>query len=117
MNTKVTQNGETSPDTLSVSLLDVPSIAHLQLLPISGVYKLCLTLIKINRLSDENTSYMKVDQIDETSSDTLTAYPCDASNYLNLQPSPSSHLSDSCPEPGKLSRMGSPLHCYRVALP
>ena len=108
MNTKVAQCDDTNPDTLSVSLLDVPSIAHLQLLPVSGIYKLCLTLIKINRLSDENASYMKVDQIDETSSDTLTAYSCDASSYPNMQLSPSGHLSDRYPEPGIFSRMGSP---------
>ena len=51
---------------------------------------------------------MKVAQIDETNLDTLTTYPPDASNYLNMQPSPSGHLSDRYPESGKLSRMGFP---------
>jgi hypothetical protein len=51
---------------------------------------------------------MKVDQNDEANPDTLPAYPCDASKYPNMQPSPSGHLSDRRPEPGKLSRMGSP---------
>jgi hypothetical protein len=51
---------------------------------------------------------MKVTQIDETNPDTLPAYPCDASKYLNMQPSPSGQLSEKCPEPGILSRMGSP---------
>jgi hypothetical protein len=51
---------------------------------------------------------MKVAQINETNPDTLPTYPCDASKYLNMEQSPSGHLSDKCLEPGKLSRMGSP---------
>ena len=51
---------------------------------------------------------MKVDQNDEANSDTLTTYSPDASNYPNVEHSPSGHLSDRCPKPGKLSRMGSP---------
>ena len=51
---------------------------------------------------------MKVDQNDETNPDTLPAYPCDASKYLNVAHSPSGHLSGTDSEPGKHSRMGSP---------
>jgi hypothetical protein len=51
---------------------------------------------------------MKVAQNDETNPNTLSVYLSHASNYLNMEPSPSGHLSDKCPEPGKPSRMDSP---------
>jgi hypothetical protein len=51
---------------------------------------------------------MKVAQIDETDPDTLPAYPCDASKYPNVEHSSSGHLFGTDPEPGILSRMGSP---------
>ena len=60
------------------------------------------------RSTDRKTLYMKVAQNDETNPDTQPTYLSDASNYLNMEHSPSGHLSDRCPEPGILSRMGSP---------
>ena len=63
---------------------------------------------KINRSSDENTFYMKVAQNNETNPNTWSVYLSDASNYLNMEHSPSGHLSDTGPEPGKHSRLNSP---------
>ena len=65
---------------------------------------------------------MKVAQNNETISDmqlvrpphtpsisnTQSVYLSDASNYLNMELSPSGHLSDTGPEPGKHSRLTSP---------
>ena len=59
---------------------------------------------------------MKVAQNDETNPNTLLTYLSDASNYLNMELSPSGHLSDTGPEPGKHSRLISPLHLHRVAI-
>ena len=47
---------------------------------------------------------MKVAQNDETNPNTLPTYLSDASNYLNMELSPSGHLSDTGPESGKHSR-------------
>jgi hypothetical protein len=51
---------------------------------------------------------MKNDQFDETNPDTLPAYPCDVSNYPNMELSPSGHLSDTGPDPRVISRLKSP---------
>ena len=51
---------------------------------------------------------MKVAQNDETNLNTLTTYLSDASNYLNIEHSPSGHLSHTGPKPGKYSRLNSP---------
>ena len=51
---------------------------------------------------------MKVAQNDETNPNTQSVYLSDASNYLNMALSPSSHLSDTGPEPGTPSRLNSP---------
>ena len=59
---------------------------------------------------------MKVAQNDETNPNTRSVRSPHASNYPNLQPFPSGHPSDKCPEPGKLFRMGSPLSRYRVTM-
>ena len=52
---------------------------------------------------------MKVAQNDETNSDTRSVYLSDASSYLNMELSPSGHLFDTGPEPGKHSRLTSAL--------
>ena len=54
---------------------------------------------------------MKVAQHDETNPNTLSVYQSDASNYLNMEHSPSGHLSDTGPEPGKHSQLNS-LYTY-----
>ena len=51
---------------------------------------------------------MKVAQNDETNLNTWSVYLLDASNYLNMELSPSGHLSDTGSEPGLPSRMFSP---------
>src|SRR3990170_3179896 len=51
---------------------------------------------------------MKVAQNDETNSNTRSVRPSRVPNYPNMQPFPSGHLYDKCPEPGKHSRMDSP---------
>ena len=51
---------------------------------------------------------MKVAQNNEKNPNTLSIYMLDASNYLNMELSPSGHLSDTRPEPGKHSRLTSP---------
>ena len=51
---------------------------------------------------------MKVAQNDETNPNTRFVYQSDASNYLNMEHSPSGHLSDTGLEPGKHSRLNSP---------
>ena len=51
---------------------------------------------------------MKVAHNDETNPITRSAYLSDASNYLNMEHSPSGHLSDTGPEPGIHSRLNSP---------
>ena len=51
---------------------------------------------------------MKVAQNDEMNLNTRSVYLSDASNYLNMELSPSSHLFDTGPEPGKHSRLTSP---------
>ena len=51
---------------------------------------------------------MKVVQNDETNPNTLPTYLSDASNYLNMELSPSSHLYDTGPELGKHSWLNSP---------
>ena len=54
---------------------------------------------------------MKVAQNDETNPNTRSVYLLDASNYLNMEHSPSGHLSDTGPEPGIPSRLNSPFTC------
>jgi hypothetical protein len=51
---------------------------------------------------------MKVDQKNMTDTNTLTTHLPDASNYLNMELSPSGHLSVIGPDPGILSRLNSP---------
>ena len=51
---------------------------------------------------------MKVAQNDETNPNTLPTYLLDVPNYLNMELSPSGHLSDTGPEPGTPSRLFSP---------
>ena len=51
---------------------------------------------------------MKVAQKNPTNPNTLTTYLSDASKYLNMELSPSGHLSNTCPEPGIHSRLNSP---------
>ena len=51
---------------------------------------------------------MKVAQNDETNPNTWSIYLLDASNYLNMEHSPSGHLFDTGPEPGIHSRLNSP---------
>ena len=51
---------------------------------------------------------MKVAQNDETNPNTRFVYLLDASNYLNMEHSPSGLLSDTGLEPGKHSRMFPP---------
>ena len=51
---------------------------------------------------------MKVAQKIETNPNTLPTYMSDASNYLNMELSPSGHLSDIGPEPRKHSRLNPP---------
>ena len=55
---------------------------------------------------------MKVAQNDETNPDTQSVYLSDASNYLNVEHSPFSHVSDIGLEPGKHSRLNFPLHLF-----
>ena len=66
-------------------------------------------------MSDGNVFYMKVAQNDETNLNSRSVYLLDASNYLNMELSPSGHLSDTRPKPGILSRM-FPLRQCRLAL-
>ena len=54
---------------------------------------------------------MKVAQKNEANPNTLPTYLSDASNYLNMEHSPSGHLSDTGPEPGIPSRLNSPFTC------
>jgi hypothetical protein len=51
---------------------------------------------------------MKVVKNDKTNPNTHSVRSSHVSNYPNMQPSLSGHLSDTGPEPGKHSRMGSP---------
>jgi hypothetical protein len=51
---------------------------------------------------------MKVAQNDETNPNTRSVYLSDASNYLNMEHSPSGQLTDTGPEPGIPSRLNSP---------
>ena len=51
---------------------------------------------------------MKVAQKNPTNPNTRSVYLSDASNYLNLEHSPSGHLSNTGPEPGKHSRLTYP---------
>ena len=51
---------------------------------------------------------MKVAQKNPTNLNTQSVYLLDASNYLNMEHSPSGHLSDTGPEPGKHSWLNSP---------
>ena len=51
---------------------------------------------------------MEVAQNDETNPNPRSVYLSDASNYLNMEHSPSGHLSDTAQEPGKHSRLNSP---------
>ena len=51
---------------------------------------------------------MKVAQNDETNPNAQSVYLSDAPNYLNMEHSPSGHLCDTGPEPGKHSRLNSP---------
>ena len=63
---------------------------------------------------------MKVAQNDETNPDTLSVHLSHASSMLNMEPSPSGHLSHTGPEPGKLSRMFptfAGITSYRVRSP
>ena len=62
----------------------------------------------MNHISDENTLCMKVAESDETNPNTLPTYLSDASIYLDMELSPSGHLFDTGPEPGKHSRLNSP---------
>ena len=54
---------------------------------------------------------MKVAQKNETNPNTRSVFLSDASNYLNMELSPSGHLSDTGPEPGIPSRLNSPFTC------
>ena len=63
---------------------------------------------KLIRNLDENTLYMKVAQNDETNPNTRSVHLSHAPNMLNMEHSPSGHLSDTGPEPGKHSRLNSP---------
>jgi hypothetical protein len=51
---------------------------------------------------------MKLAQNDEMNPNTQSVHPPHVHNYPNMEPFPSGHLSDKCPEPGKHSRMDSP---------
>ena len=51
---------------------------------------------------------MKVAQKNVTNPDARSVYLLDTSNYLNMEHSPSGHLSDTAPEPGKHSRLNPP---------
>ena len=51
---------------------------------------------------------MKVAQKNPTNPDTRSVYLSDASNYLNMEHFPSSHLFDTGPEPGIHSRLNFP---------
>jgi hypothetical protein len=50
---------------------------------------------------------MKVAQNDKTNPNTQSVRPPKVPNYPNMEPSPSGHLSDKCPEPGIHSRRDS----------
>ena len=52
---------------------------------------------------------MKVAQNDEMNLNTWSVYLSDAFKYLNMERSPSGHLSDTGPEPGIHSRLNFPL--------
>ena len=52
---------------------------------------------------------MKVAQKNVMNPDARSVYLSDTSNYLNMEHSPSGHLSDTGPELGKHSRLTSPL--------
>ena len=51
---------------------------------------------------------MEVAQNDETNPNTRSIHMSHATSMLNMEHSPSSHLSDTGPEPGKHSRLFSP---------
>ena len=50
---------------------------------------------------------MKVAQNFETNPNAWSVRPSHIPNCPNMEPFPSGHLSDKCPEPGKHSRMDS----------
>ena len=52
---------------------------------------------------------MKVAQKNVTNPNTQFVYLSDAPNYLNMEHSPSGHLSNTGPEPGIPSRLNSPI--------
>ena len=63
---------------------------------------------------------MKVAQKNVMNPNTRSVHLSHASSMLNMEPSPSSHLSHTGPEPGKLSRMFPPfagITSYRVRSP
>ena len=62
----------------------------------------------MNRKSDEKVFYMKVAQKDETNPNTRSVHLSHAPSMLNMELSPSGHLSDTGPEPGIHSRLNSP---------
>ena len=64
---KVAQNDDTNPDTLSVSLSDAPSLAHLQLFARVRYILIVTDFNKLNRCSDGKTYYTKVAQKNPTS--------------------------------------------------
>ena len=52
---------------------------------------------------------MKVAQNDEMNPNMRSVYLSEVSNYLNMEHSPSGRLTNTGPEPGKHSRLTSPL--------
>ena len=62
----------------------------------------------MNRNSDENVFYMKVAQKNPTNPNTRSVHLSHALSLLNMEHSPSGHLTDIGPEPGTPSRLNSP---------
>jgi hypothetical protein len=62
---------------------------------------------KINRNSDENNLYMKIAQKNMTNQNMQSVHLSHAPSMLNMEPSPSFHLSGKCQTPGKPLRMFS----------
>ena len=61
----------------------------------------------LNRNSDENNVYMKVDQKNTMNPDTLFIYQQPPSNILNTRTSPSGSFADNHPELAVHPRMNS----------
>ena len=62
----------------------------------------------MNRISDENVFYMIVAEKNPTNPNMRSVHLSHAPSMLNMELSPSGHLSNTGPEPGIHSRLNPP---------